>query len=92
MIWRTIFSIRTIQNSSTYKEETIVSAHVVTIVGDQASTKGTPKNKRKIGQEKLFLPSFAQNDYSLDHLLIAVGLRPHISTIEITIHLIQRMV
>ena len=64
MIWRTIFSIRTIPNSSTYKKETIVSAHVVTIVGDQAGTKGTPKNKRKRGQEKLFLPSFAQNYYS----------------------------
>ena len=59
------FSIRTIPNSFTDKEETIVSAHVVTIVGDQASTKGTPKNKRKRGQEKLFLPSFAQNFYSL---------------------------
>ena len=59
------FSIRTIPNSSTDKEETIVSAHVVTIVGDQAGTKGTPKNKRKRGQEKLFLPSFAQNYYSL---------------------------
>ena len=59
------FSIRTIQNSSTDKEETIVSAHVFTIVGDQASTKGTPENKRKRGQEKLFLPSFAQNFYSL---------------------------
>ena len=58
------FSIRTIPNSSTDKEETIVSAHVVTIVGDQAGTKGTPKNKRKRGQEKLFLPSFAQNYYS----------------------------
>ena len=58
------FSIRTIQNSSTDKEVTIVSSHVVTIVGDQASTKGTPENKRKRGQEKLFLPSFAQNYYS----------------------------
>ena len=58
------FSFRTIPNSSTDKEETIVSAHVVTIVGDQASTKGTPKNKRKRGQEKLFFPSFAQNYYS----------------------------
>ena len=58
------FSIRTIPNSSTDKEETIVSAHVVTIVGDQAGTKGTPKNNRKRGQEKLFLPSFAQNYYS----------------------------
>ena len=59
------FSIRTIPNSTADKEETIVSAHVVTIVGDQAGTKGTPKNKRKRGQEKLFLPSFAQNYYSL---------------------------
>ena len=58
------FSIRTIPNSSTDKEETIVSTHVVTIVGDQAGTKGTPENKRKRGQEKLFLPSFAQNYYS----------------------------
>ena len=58
------FSIRTIPNSSTDKEETIVSSHVVTIVGDQAGTKGTPKSKRKRGQEKLFLPSFAQNYYS----------------------------
>ena len=58
------FSIRTIPNSSTDKEEKIISGHVVTIVGDQAGTKGTPKNKRKRGQEKLFLPSFAQNYYS----------------------------
>ena len=68
------FSIRTIPNSSTDKEETIVSAHVVTIVGDQASTKGTPKNKRKRGQEKLFLPSFAQNIYSL---LTTNGSKPY---------------
>jgi len=59
------FSIRTIPNSSTDKEEKIISGHVVTIVGDQAGTKGTPKKKRKRGQEKLFLPSFAQNYYSL---------------------------
>ena len=58
------FSIGTIPNSSIDKEETIVSGHVVTIIGDQAGTKGTPKNKRKRGQEKLFLPSFAQNYYS----------------------------
>ena len=43
------FSIRTIPNSSTDKEETIISSHVVTIVGDQVGTKGTPKNKRKRG-------------------------------------------
>ena len=36
----------------------------MTIIGDQVGTKGTPKNKRKRGQEKLFLPSFAQNYYS----------------------------
>ena len=58
------FSIRTIPNSSTDKEEKIISGHVVTIIGDQVGTKGTPKNKRKRGQEKLFLPSFAQNYYS----------------------------
>ncbi len=45
------FSIRTIQNSSTDKEETIVSAHVFTIVGDQASTKGTPKKKKERSRE-----------------------------------------
>ena len=54
-IWKSFFN----------KKKMIVSAHVVTIVGDQAGTKGTPKNKRKRGQEKLFLPSFAQNYYSL---------------------------
>ena len=59
------FSIGTIPNSSIDKEEKIVSGHVVTIIGEQAGTKGTPKNKRKRGQEKLFLPSFAQNIYSL---------------------------
>ena len=58
------FSIGTIPNSSIDKEEKIVSGHVVTIIGDQAGTKGTPENKRKRGQEKLFLPSFAQNYYS----------------------------
>ena len=58
------FSIRTIPNSSTDKEEKIISGHVVTIVGDQAGTKGTPENKRKRGQEKLFLPGFARNYYS----------------------------
>ena len=58
------FSIGTIPNSSIDKEEKIVSGHVVTIIGDQTGTKGTPKNKRKRGQEKLFFPSFAQNYYS----------------------------
>ena len=58
------FSIGTIPNSSIDKEEKIVSGHVVTIIGNQVGTKGTPKNKRRRGQEKLFFPSFAQSYYS----------------------------
>ena len=41
------FSISTIPNSSTNKRETIVSGLAVTVVGDQASSKGTLENKRK---------------------------------------------
>ncbi len=58
------FSISTIPNTYIEKEEKITFGHVVTIIGDQAGTKGTPENKRKKGQEKLFLPNFAQNYYS----------------------------
>tara|TARA_Y100001968_G_scaffold294002_1_gene300283 strand:+ start:816 stop:1364 length:549 start_codon:yes stop_codon:yes gene_type:complete len=65
------FSIDTIPNSLPKKEENIVSGSVVTIVGDQAGTKGTPENKRKRGQQKLFLPNFSLNYYhylSLDEV------------------------
>ena len=57
------FSISTIPNSSTDKRETIVSGQAVTVVGDQASSKGTPENKRKKGQKKLFFPRFGLNYY-----------------------------
>ena len=57
------FSISTIPNSSTDQRETIVSGHAVTVVGDQASSKGTPENKRKKGQKKLFFPKFGLNYY-----------------------------
>ena len=57
------FSISTIPNSSTDERETIVSGHAVTVVGDQASSKGTPENKRKKGQKKLFFPKFGLNYY-----------------------------
>tara|TARA_Y100001968_G_scaffold38273_1_gene29237 strand:+ start:65 stop:586 length:522 start_codon:yes stop_codon:yes gene_type:complete len=57
------FSISTIPNSSTNKRETIVSGQAVTVVGDQASSKGTPENKRKKGQKKLFFPKFGLNYY-----------------------------
>ena len=57
------FSISTIPNSSTDERETIVSGHAVTVVGDQAGIKGTPENKRKKGQQKLFFPSFGLNYY-----------------------------
>ncbi len=58
------FSIGTISNSLNIKEKPIVSGSVVTVVGDQIGTKGTPEDQRKRGQKKLFFPNFALN-YSL---------------------------
>ena len=55
------FSIGTISNSLNNKKKPIVSGSVVTVVGDQIGTKGTPEDKRKRGQQKLFLPNFALN-------------------------------
>ena len=57
------FTISTIPNSSIEEGETLVSGHAVTIVGDQAGRKGTPKKERKKGQKKLFFPSFGLNYY-----------------------------
>ena len=57
------FVIGPIPNSPTEEEEKLVSGAVVTIVGDQAGTKGTPENKRNRGQNKLFLPNFGRNYY-----------------------------
>ncbi len=54
------FSIDTISNSFTEKEENIVSGSVITIVGDQSGT-GTPKEKRKPGLNKIFFPNFGLN-------------------------------
>jgi len=54
------FSIDTIANSSTEKEDNIVSGSVITIVGDQSGT-GTPKEKMKPGIVKIFLPNFGLN-------------------------------
>ena len=58
------FSIATIQNSSTEKEENIVSGSVITIIGDQSGT-GTPKEKRKPGLNKIFFPNFGLNFWYL---------------------------
>ena len=57
------FSISSISKPSTKKEEKIVSGNVVTIVGDQVGKKGTPENRRKRGQQKLFFPNFGLNYY-----------------------------
>ena len=60
------FSIATIPNSVTDKEENIVSGSVITIIGDQSGT-GTPKEKRKPGLYKIFFPNFGLNFwYSID--------------------------
>ena len=60
------FSITTIPNSLTDKEERIVSGSVITIIGDQSGT-GTPKEKRKPGLNKIFFPNFGLNFwYSID--------------------------
>ena len=60
------FSIETISNSFTEKEEKIVSGNVITIIGDQSGT-GTPKEQRKPGLSKIFFPNFGLNYwYSLD--------------------------
>ena len=68
------FSIRAISNSSTEKEDKIVSGNVVTIVGDQVGAKGTPKNKRQRGQNKLFFPNFGLNYY---YSLVGDGTKPN---------------
>ena len=57
------FVISPIPNSPTKEEEKLVTGTVVTIVGNQAGTKGTPENKRNRGQNKLFLPNFGRNYY-----------------------------
>ena len=60
------FSISTIPNTVTDKEESIVSGSVITIIGDQSGT-GTPKDKRKPGLNKIFFPNFGLNFwYSID--------------------------
>ena len=60
------FSIETISNSFTEKEEKIVSGNVLTIIGDQSVT-GTPKEQRKPGLSKIFFPNFGLNYwYSID--------------------------
>ena len=57
------FVITPIRNSPTDKYEKIVSGQVVTVVGDQVGIKGTPENKRKRGQNKLFFPEFGLHYY-----------------------------
>ncbi len=57
------FKITTIPKSSTEEEKTIISGRALTFVGDQPSSKGTPENKRKKGQKKLFFPRFGRNYY-----------------------------
>ncbi len=60
------FTIDTIPNSFADKKENIVSGSVITIIGDQSGA-GTPKEKRKPGLNKIFLPNFGLNYwYSLD--------------------------
>ena len=54
------FSIETISNSVTEKEEKIVSGNVITIIGQQSGT-GTPKEQRKPGLSKIFFPNFGLN-------------------------------
>ena len=58
------FSIDTIPNSFTDKEENIVSGSVITIIGDQSGT-GTPIEKRKPGLNKIFFPNFGLNYWYL---------------------------
>ena len=57
------YAVTTIPSSYTDKVEEISWGEVVTIVGDQPSRKGTPKDKRKRGQLKLFFPRFAEGYY-----------------------------
>ena len=57
------FQISTIPNSPTDKKEYLTTGHVVTVVGDQSNRRGTPEDKRKKGQVKIFLPEFASNYY-----------------------------
>ena len=54
------FSIATIPNAFSDKEDNIVSGSVITIIGDQSGT-GTPKGKRKPGLTKIFFPNFGLN-------------------------------
>ena len=54
------FSIDTFSKSMNEKEENIVSGSVITIIGDQSGT-GTPRDKRKPGLKKIFLPNFGLN-------------------------------
>ena len=57
------YAVTTIPKTKTDKVEEISWGEVVTIVGDQPSRKGTPKDKRKRGQLKLFFPRFAEGYY-----------------------------
>ena len=57
------YALTTIPNTKTDKVEEISWGEVVTIVGTQPSRKGTPKDKRKRGQLKLFFPRFSEGYY-----------------------------
>ena len=57
------FTISNIRKLPTEKVVKIVNGTTVTIVGDQASSRGTPKDKRKKGQRKLFFPNFGTGYY-----------------------------
>ena len=57
------YAVTTIENKRTEKSKEISWGEVVTLVGDQPSRKGTPKDKRKRGQLKLFFPRFSEGFY-----------------------------
>ena len=57
------YAVTTIPNSYSDNVKEISWGEVVTVVGDQPSRKGTPKDKRKKGQLKLFFPRFAEGYY-----------------------------
>ena len=57
------YAVTTIPNTRKDKVEEVSWGEVVTIVGDQPSRKGTPKDKRKRGLIKLFFPRFSEGYY-----------------------------
>ena len=57
------YAVKTIPKTKKDKVKEISWGEVVTIVGDQPSRKGTPKDKRKRGPLKLFFPRFSEGYY-----------------------------